>query len=74
MTNTELLDAKIKESGLKKKFLADACGLTPQGFYNCCNNKNGAEFKLSQVETLWKLLKITNWKEREEIFFAASGA
>lgn len=74
MTNTELLEEKIKQSGLKKKYLAEQCGLTPAGFWNCCNNKNGAEFKLSQVETLWRLLKITSWKERAEIFFAERGA
>lgn len=68
MTNTELLEAKIKDSGLKKKYLAAECGLTPNGFRNCCTNV--AEFKASQIETLCRLLKIVSLTERQAIFFA----
>lgn len=68
MTNTDLLEAKIKASGLKKQFLAAECGLTPNGFRNCCRNL--AEFKASQIEILCQLLKITSLAERQAIFFA----
>lgn len=68
MTNTELLEAKIKESGKKKGYLAEKCGLTRAGFWNCCNNK--AEFKVSQVAILCDELGIDILTERDEIFFA----
>ena len=72
MTNTELLEAKIAQSGLKKTFLAEKVGLSPAGFRNCCINK--AEFKASQIQILCDELKITSLKERQSIFFAADGA
>lgn len=70
MTNTELLEQAIKESGLKKVYLAEKVGLTPAGFYNCVNNK--AEFKASQINTLCKLLGIDS-AGKDAIFFADIG-
>ena len=72
MTNTELLEAKIKESGKKISYLAEKCGLSYAGFRNCVTNK--AEFKVSHVETLCRELEITSLKERQVIFFAAVGS
>ncbi len=72
MTNTELLEAKIAESGKKKGYLAQKVGLSPQGFRNCV--KNEAEFKASQIQVLCEELGITTAKEKEAIFFAQVGA
>ena len=68
MTNTELLTKKIEESGLKKGYLAQKCGLSRAGFRNCVINK--AEFTSTQINTLCKELGITNLREKEAIFFA----
>ena len=68
MTNTELLEAKIKESGKKIGYLAKKVGLSYVGFRNCCRNK--AEFKTSQVNILCDELGITKLSEKEAIFFS----
>ena len=68
MTNTELLETKIAQSGKKKKYLAEKLGLSVQGFRNCCMNK--AEFKTSHVQILCEELGISSLKERQAIFFA----
>lgn len=72
MTNTELLEAKIKKSGKKISFLAEKCGLSYAGFRNCVINK--AEFKGSHIAILCEELHITNLAEKEAIFFAKVGA
>lgn len=72
MTNTELLEKKIADSGKKKTFLANKIGLSLVGFRNCCINK--AEFKASQIQILCEELNITSLKERHAIFFAEHGA
>ena len=68
MTNTEMLEQKIAESGKKKEHLAKACGLSRQGFRNCITNK--ALFNVRQVKILCAELNIVSLKERESIFFA----
>lgn len=68
MTNTKLLEEKIKLCGKKKSHLADICGLSRAGFYNCMTNL--AEFKTSQVDALCLELGITSLREKEAIFFA----
>lgn len=72
MTNTELLDKKIEESGKKIGYLAEKCGLSLAGFYNCRTNK--AEFKASHIKILSEELGITSLKEKDQIFFAHNGA
>lgn len=72
MTNTQLLDQLIAESGKKKTYLAKKCGLSLAGFRNCCINK--AEFKVSQVEILCEELGITSLKLKQAVFFAANVA
>ena len=72
MTNTELLEEKIKASGKKKAYLAKKCNLSYAGFRNCVINK--AEFKASHINILCEELNITNLKERQAIFFAQVGA
>lgn len=68
MTNTKLLADKIRESGLKKGYLAEKCGLSRAGFRNCELNK--ADFTASHISILCKELGITSLQEKETIFFA----
>ena len=72
MTNTDLLEKKIEDSGLKKTYLAEKVGLSLAGFRNCCVNR--AEFKASQIQILCDELKIENLEEKQKIFFASNGA
>lgn len=72
MTNTELLEKKISESGKKKTYLAEKVGLSLAGFRNCVTNK--AEFKASQIDILCEELNIRSLREKEAVFFAKSGA
>jgi hypothetical protein len=72
MTDTKLLEKKIKESGKKIKYLAEKVGLSYAGFRNCVTNK--AEFTASQIDILCVELNITSLKERHTIFFAKVGS
>lgn len=72
MTNTELLEKKIKESGKKKGYLAERCNLSRAGFRNCETNK--ANFTAEHILILCDELDITSLKEKEAIFFAKKGA
>lgn len=67
-TNTALLDEKIKKSGKKIAHLAEACGLSRQGFDNCRYNK--AYFKTKHIAILRNELNIVDLEESEAIFFA----
>lgn len=71
MTDTELLEDKIKESGKKITYLAEKCGLSYAGFRNCVTNK--AEFKATHIDILCRELRI-DLKEMRKIFFAKRGA
>jgi uncharacterized protein YjbI with pentapeptide repeats len=68
LTNTDLLEKKIRECGLKKGYLAAKCGLSRAGFRNCELNK--ADFTASHITTLCIELGITSLQEKETIFFA----
>lgn len=70
MTNTELLERKIADSGKKKGYLAAKCGMSRTQFNKCVNNK--AEFKTSHVKILCYELNITDLAEKEAIFYAMS--
>lgn len=67
MANAQYLEEEIKNSGLKKSFLADKCGITRQSFTNKC--KDPSSFTAAQVSILCKELKITQLVKRNEIFF-----
>lgn len=67
MTNTELLKAKIDESGYKLKYIASKLGITYYGFLKKVNNDT--EFKASEIQALCDLLNISG-EEKERIFFA----
>ena len=68
MTNRELLEKKIKESGKKKGYLAKKCNLSRQGFANCV--KGDALFNTLHINVLCEELNIKTLKEKETIFFA----
>ena len=70
MVNTELLDVKIKESGLKKSQLCKAMGITYQAFRLKRNNVYA--FTSQEVNTLCELLNIRTMAEMKKIFLAKS--
>lgn len=67
MVNTELLNLKIKESGLKKSQLCKAMGITYQAFRLKRNNE--FPFTSQEVNTLCELLNIRTMAEMKKIFF-----
>lgn len=68
MVNTNLLNKKIEESGLKKEFIAKQLNITRAGFYKKATN--GSDFTSGEIITLCKILSITKLSEKESIFFA----
>lgn len=68
MTNSLLLNYKIKKSGFKVEFIAKEMNLSRAGLYNKINGKS--EFYASEIQKLSKLLKLDT-DEREDIFFAS---
>ena len=68
MTNTELLDELIVESGKKVSYLAEKCGLSRQGFDNC--RKNKAYFNSKHIKILCFELNVESLQQREAVFFA----
>ena len=67
MTNSELLMAKIEESGLKFSFIASKLGITRAGLYKKVHNKS--QFKQTELYILCDLLRLTSLDEIVEIFF-----
>ena len=65
MTNTELLNAAIGKSGLKKSFIAKKLGLSLKGLQN--KLENNTEFKASEIVILQKILNIDD-EIRDRIF------
>ena len=65
MTNTDLLDNYIKESGLEHSHIAKALDISLTTF--CQKRLNIMDFKLSEVFILCDLLKIE--EDKEHVFF-----
>ena len=72
MTNTKLLEEKIRQSGLKKGYLAEQLGISRTTFYTLL--RNNSDFKASQIKTLCDILGITDDETLKAIFFAPNGA
>lgn len=72
MTDRKLLEEKIRQSGLKKGYLAERLGVSRATFCALLNNQT--EFKTSQVRTLCELLDIHDDETLRAVFFAQSGA
>ena len=67
MHNIFLLNSKIKESGLKKNYIASRLGLTSTGFKR---KQDGlSDFKASEIKEISVVLKLTS-EERDRIFFS----
>ena len=66
MTNTELLQEKLNNSGYKMTFVAKELGITYQALLNKLNNKS--QFKVDEAKTLGILLHLTG-AEVDRIFF-----
>ena len=67
MTNTELLEKVIANSGYKKQFLASKIGLSYQGLLNKVQNKQ--DFRAKEIMILCKLLRISS--ELKEAIFSS---
>lgn len=68
MTNSELLEKAIRESGVKRIALLKATGIKA---YSTLRDKiwNRTEFTASEIQVLCEILRLTT-EQREEIFFA----
>lgn len=67
MTNTIMLERLIKESGLKKKYIAKKLNLSTYGLSLKINNKS--EFTTSEIIGICELLGIVRLSDKENIFF-----
>jgi hypothetical protein len=67
MADVQYLEKEIKNSGLKREYLAKKCGMTRQSFTTKC--KNPETFTAAQVSVLCKELKITQLSKQKQIFF-----
>lgn len=65
--NTQLLEDRIKESGLKKSYLASKLGISVQNLKLKCDNKS--DFRLSEANMLCQELNITKLSDKEKIFY-----
>lgn len=68
MVNTELLDVKIKESGIKKSQLCEAMGISYQAFR--LKRNNVFKFTSQEVNILCEMLNIRTMAEMKKIFFS----
>lgn len=69
MTNTVLLEEKVRSSGLKTKFIAEKLGISRAGWYRKLNGKS--PFTAEQIQIMCDILHITSLREKEDIFFAS---
>lgn len=68
MTNVELLEQKINESGLKIKYIADCLGISRTLLWQKANGQK--PFNQYEINGLCRILDIKSASEREAIFFA----
>lgn len=68
MTDTELLEAIIDQSGLKKSYIAQKIGISAFSLAKKLRNEN--EFKATEIDKMCKLLNISSLEDKERIFFA----
>lgn len=68
MTNTEKLELRIQQSGLKKSYIAKTLGIDQKTLKNKITGRT--QFKESEMDAMWKLLGITDPAEKIAIFFA----
>lgn len=68
MTDTAKLAKRIEASGYKKSYIAKTLGITTHAL--SMKVRNLSEFKASEIDTICRLLGITDAGEKEAIFFA----
>ena len=66
MPDMNLLESKIKESGITKTAVARKAGMVRGTLYNRLNNVG--EWTVSEVDAISKVLRLTK-PERDKIFF-----
>ena len=67
MTDIVKLKAKVRDSGLKTKYIYEKLGISRQTWYNRMNGRR--PFTAIEVEKLCEILRISSIRERKEIFF-----
>lgn len=70
MTNTNLLERKIRDSGLRIMYICERLGISYPGFQKKLRNTGGSEFKPSEITVLVELLHLTP-EEVNQIFFSS---
>ena len=67
MTNSQMLEKIIRESGIKRSFILEKTGIKA---YSTLRDKiwNRTEFTASEIQTLCEILHLTS-EQREAIFF-----
>lgn len=68
MTDVELLNKKIEESGLKNEAIVARLGISRTSWYYKRHNKTPLTAK--EIGALCEILHITSLREKERIFFA----
>lgn len=68
MTNVELLNKKVEESGLKSAYIAKRLGISRASWYNKIKGKS--QFTAGEIKELCDVLHIKSLREKEEIFFS----
>lgn len=68
MTDWDLLEQKIEESGLKRSFIYEKLGISRYAWSK--RRSKSSDFTASEILTLCEILHITKLSEREQIFFA----
>lgn len=66
MVGMELLEVYIKDSGLKKEYLANKMGITNQAFY--LKLKGERKFKINEIAILIDCLGISSDSDKVKIF------
>lgn len=66
MTDTDRLNQKIKDSGIKKNWISEKCGMSYNSFLNKLNNKT--DFTAPEISTLKDVLGLSP-QEVNDIFF-----
>lgn len=65
MANLIVLKDKVKESGLKKSYIAERLGITRQSFSNKLNGVS--DFKIEEMSNMCEVLDLSE-EERDNIF------
>lgn len=67
MTNRDLLNEVISDSGMTITSISKKLGITREGLYKKINNET--EFKASEIVSMQRILHLSN-ETRDKIFFA----